>query len=963
MDKGIILLILNIVLALFLILGFVFGLLKGVKKSGFRIGMFFVAVILAGVLTPLISKLIMQIQITYEGQLMSLSDVIISLINSSPEIADITSSSPSLLKIFQNLPFMIGNIFTFVILLYLINLISWILYLILSSVIFKKNNSLDEKGNIQKSDKKKYRLLGGLIGTIQALILAFLTFLPLSGFVGIITDLSNQTVVQAETQQNTEYSATAKLLNENIPEELKIIIEAYDSSIISSISGVFGLDDAVFNAVSTVKVNDKNISLRDEVINISKVYDNVSYILDLDFSSFECLYDIDFDKLITAVDFIFNSNILKTVLPELIDYGFNMLLEEDNIINNANYKNLIESAQLEINYNNDVVNNLKNEILSVLRTAKVIVSNHILDFVPLDGGEFTTDDISEIIKILSKDNKAVFNAIIDNIFNSRLLNKGVIFALNLGIDYGNQELINLTGDQELDLGNIDIKNSEYDLKKAEVKSLLSSVINIINEIIKVDVKDIKNNALNVFEYDLESLVINVGTMMNAIQNMNVFNNTGIYNKILDALNKTEYNKYIDFEILKGSNIWINETNLVAQSISNLKSSSVISYIDKNDDGYYVTKDNLDKILENLIVISEINGQNKTKMRQIVEPIYNTASFKKIINIGIEQLNVLINDVGKHIDENVELGELNNKNIYNELEKENILSFLDNTIIYLKSLDFNTIQEEPFITFLESNLAQLGSCIDSLRSTTLFDDVVIENNTQKGVLTNLIEALNNTEYSQYINFNCLLDKEFKFNIEFENLHNAIQKLLQKEINNGTNTVNIIDYLSDNGEWSVVLESITSDDLNDIVTPLLNSEIFKPLATIMVNKVNDQIKELVGEYGGVITTVIENLGDEEISQVIEVLSSVTDIIPEITKPDFTVMGLLKSENSEQLSEFLTKLQDNANDDGVFKQTYDAMIEYLKNDEDIGADLLEEINKTQEGASNINWVEFIEKMKNKG
>ena len=173
MDKGTILLILNGVFALFLVLGFLFGL-KGIKKSGLRLGFFFVAAILAFIFTPMISKAIMQINITYQGSSMVIQDVLLTLIKSSPEIAEITASSTALEQLFVNFPLMIGNVVVFVVLFYVLNLVSWIIYMIIASAVFKKDKEV-----IKETGKKpkKFRLLGGLVGAVQALILVCLTFL------------------------------------------------------------------------------------------------------------------------------------------------------------------------------------------------------------------------------------------------------------------------------------------------------------------------------------------------------------------------------------------------------------------------------------------------------------------------------------------------------------------------------------------------------------------------------------------------------------------------------------------------------------------------------------------------------------------------------------------------------------------------------------------------------------------
>ena len=745
MEKGTIILIVNLVFALFLVLGFLGGFVKGIKKSGLRLGLFVVGIIISAIISPYISKMIMQINVTYQGQMMSLSDVILSMINSSEQVAEMTAASPTLKTFIENVPLMVGNVVTFVILCYIISLITWIIYKIIASACFKSDKSYKQE-NVKAP--KKYRLLGGAVGIVQGLILAFLTFLPISGITNIINDVSAQSeAVQAETTETqTELSPSAKLINDILPKEVRVYFDAYSQSMVSKVSGVFGTDNAVFNAVSSVSVNNVKISLRDEVINLAKVYDNVAFLLDIDFSNIEVIKTLDYDKLIGAIDYIFNSNILKTVLPELSDFAFSKILESEQIVNNQNYKDLVETVQKVLKEDQGVVNNLKNDLIAILNTAKTLASSNILEYIPFDGSEITTENVSNILTILSNDNKAVFDDIIENIFNSKILNRGVIFALNLGLDYVETMLEDLTQNDNLNIGRIDIKNTDLNLKKAEVKSFSSSLINILNKMITVDYEAIENDYRLIFDMELPYIATNVGSMMSAVQNMTVFNSTNIYDNVIDALKNTSYNNYIDFEVLKNDNIWVNEMSILSDVITKVQQSNVVSYVDKNGQSYTVSNGNITKILNNLTELNEVNGQNKTKIRQIIEPLYTSQALKKLINVGLTNLNDIINDLGKKIGNDVVLGEMNFDNLYQEKEKENLLSFVDNVAFYVKTLDTDKVINDPFITILNSNLAQLGSCMDSLKGTSLFADVTVDNNVQKGIYTNLIEALENTKFS-------------------------------------------------------------------------------------------------------------------------------------------------------------------------------------------------------------------------
>lgn len=958
MDATMVLLILNILFALFLVLGFLFGFMKGLKKSALRLAFFFVSIIIAAIITPYISRLILDIQITYEGSLTSIEDIILSAINnSSAEVSEVMAASPTLSALVENMPVMLVNLVSFVLLCYVLNLVGWVIYLVIASTFFKKNKAkVDETGKKVKS--KQWRIFGGLVGAAQGLILAFLTFLPLSGIVGMYNDLSTAQAVYADEGTSLNLSLSAQFINENVPDDVEVYLDAYSDSAIAKVSGVLGLDDAVFNQVASVTVNNTKISLRNEVVNIASVYDNVGFLTDVDFSSFDAFKTLDYDRLSTAVDYIFNSKLLTTALPELVDYGFDKLLEMDEVQSEPQYIELIEAVRNVLNSDDGVTQNLKNDISAVISTAKIMADNKIFDQIPSDG-QVTESNIEQILHIVSKDNKKVFDQIIDNIFNSKILNKAVIFGLNMGIDALEDELKTLTNNQALTISNIDIKNDQMTLKKGEVKSLLSSAINIANDVIGEDLNSIKDNFLTVFDLDLENIVTNAGSMMNALQNMNVFSSTGIYDQIVTALESTEYNKYVDFEIFKGDNVWLNETSTLSNVISNIRKSQVVSYIEKGIDGnYYIADENFSKMFQNLVSTTEINGETKTLIRQIVEPIYNSSAFSKLIRVGFENLSGVINDFGDMLKEGAQLGEINYDALYKESEKENLFAFVDNVATYLRDIDFSQFKENIFEQILSSNLTQFGRCIDSIRASSIFGDIQKDGTVVNGIYTNLIDTLADTELNQFIDFNCFKDQTFSFSTEFATLQPVIDLMHEKTIVYESENYNLISYILKVGNLENILDQVTSDDVSNIFRPLMNSRVFRPVGVLVVNSVNAQIKEYVGDLGVDIPVDLDNLTDEQVEEVVDVLASVTDIASDIMNST-SISDLATGENSESLAGLLEKLEDSANSQGVFEGAYNAIRDYIKQDETIGAYVTEVIDKnTTDG--DVDWHSVITSVK---
>ncbi len=959
MDTGMILLILNILFALFLVLGFLFGFIKGLKKSALRIAFFLVSIIIAGVITPFISRLILNIQITYNGELTSIEDIILSYINSSAQVSEITQASPTFLSLIENMPVMLVNLLSFVVLTYLVNLVGWVLYMVIACVFFKDKKVVDETGKKVKPKQKKWRILGGLVGAVQGLTLAFLTFLPLSGLAGLYTDISTSTqVVEADEGQDSNLSLSAQFLNENVPQEVKDYIKVYNDSAIAKFSGAIGLDDAIFNQVASVRVNNTKISLRDEVLNIANVYDNVGFLVDVDFSSFDTLKTLNYNSLLRAVDYIFNSKLLTTALPELVDYGFDKVLQMDEVQKDQSYVELIEVVRDELKKDEGVNENLKNDVVAVISTAKIMADEGIFEQIPTNE-EITNQNISNILDILSANNKEVFNQIIDNIFNSKILNKAVIFGLNYGVDMLEDELKTLTQDDTLTLSNISLRDENMTLKKGEVSSLLSSAINIFKDVLEEDLNAINDNYLLVFDFNLEDIITNIGSMMNALQKMNVFNQTGIYDQIVTALGETEYNNYIDFEIFKGDNVWLNETQSLAKVVSNIRKSQAISYIQKGTDGnYYIKDENVTKLFKNLIATTEVQGENKTLIRQIIEPIYNSDALKKLIKVAFENLNGVINDLGDMLKEGTVLGDINYDSLYVETEKENFFAFVDNISSYLSTLDLVKFKENTFEEILSSNLSLFGSCIDSIRASSIFGDIKAEQGTIKGIYTNLIDTLMQTKLNQFMDFNCFKDETFSFSAEFAELQPVIDLMLEKQIVDGDTTYNLISYILEVGNLENMLDQITAEDVTNIFTPLMNNKIFRPVGVLVVNSINAQIKDYVGNLGVDIPVDLDNLTDDEIQDVVNVLGAVTEIASDIMNSS-SISDIVNGESAESLAGLLDTLEDSAKNQGVFESAYNAMLDYVQADSEVGSLIEEQIaNNTQDG--DIDWLGVINGVK---
>ena len=330
----------------------------------------------------------------------------------------------------------------------------------------------------------------------------------------------------------------------------------------------------------------------------------------------------------------------------------------------------------------------------------------------------------------------------------------------------------------------------------------------------------------------------------------------------------------------------------------------------------------------------------------------------MIRVAFENLNVVINDFGDMLKENTVLGDINYDALYEESEKENLFAFVDNIAKYASTLDIVQFKENTFEEILSSNLSLFGSCIDSIRASSIFGDIQTEDGTINGIYTNLIDTLSTTELNKFMDFNCFKDEQFSFSVEFANLQPVIDRMLEKQIVDNGQTYNLISYILEVGNLENMLDQITSDDVTTIFTPLMNNRVFRPIGVLVVNSVNAQIKDYVGDLGIDIPVDLEDLTEEQVSEVVEVLGAVTEIAGDIMN-SASISDIVNGDNAEDLANLLETLEDSSNSQGVFEGAYDAMLNFVQSDSEIGSLVSEQIEQnTQDG--DIDWLGVINAVK---
>lgn len=938
---------LTVLLLVTIVYGFLGGLIKGLKKSTLRFFVLLVFIALAVLLTSTVSKSLLNAQVTINGATMSISKFITDFVTENEVIADLYNSSPNLAQFVNSLPLIVLNLVVFSVLVLIGNLLSYIVYLILAKILFKKKKETNSKLNYKKElvlpgeKEKKHRLLGGVVGCIQALTLMFVTLIPISGIMSTISDLSNSTSANVAYAQ-TEMTPTSKLINENLPKEVLDVVNVYESSFIGKVASVGNLDNLCFDTITTIKVGENKIAIRRELNYVATIYDNVAFLVEFDFKNGN-LEDLDFDKIEKAIDALFNSGILQSLLPEVAEWAVNDITSENPTIKMEVSDYVLEIYRLfadELNSSNDKFLTLKTNIYSIFNVAKSTCESGIADILLAE-----KIDYNKLYDVLTHEDREVLETILDNLLNVNLLKRVVVNEFNKGIDQLEVEYQTTIGD---------ISYDNVDWNQSRLKEIVFSALDIydnLKETLSQDVVDkIEKEPYLVLNADVELICKKLNYIFTKLSETSLLtdeNNNSLYPNLLDALDKSEINEYVDITVFKDKANIDSEFNNLSKALVAIKDSQLVNNISLN-----MTNDDYTQILKKL---AKKDVEGNTYLNKTLKPVLNTKAFKKSLILGLEELNKLIDDSEKDLGENVDLGKIQVSALDSEVEKENILAFFENLVIYASELNLDNLEQDWFDEIITSNLSMLGLALDSLGSSQLFAGYIENGIAHDGIYVSLIKALaNNEDINQFADFSKALEDDFSWNYELDKIQIAITTMNNIKVNIDGQEKTLIEAINDGDDLTTAFESISTDndDIDNMIYPLTQSKLMSKNIILFVNTLNESMNDILDANIEKLPSDTSFEGQEE--DIVNIVKSFIDLY-KLAKDGLTTEKIESS--YQELGTTLNLLQKNAlceEYEGVFEQTYDAVIEYLKQSE--YGDKIEILLDNYTDRKNVDWVELL-------
>ncbi len=987
-----------------LIVGFFVGLKRGLVKSSVRLGVLVVLLIVAGLITMPISNAISQIDISSlnwvvgEKVATTIPEGLRELILSNEQFAAAAEKMPSLLELANVLPAAIISIAVFFVLVPIMLLLSYIVYVILAKFALPEGRLERQAKKLQKEAKKnkienapaspkqpnpiptkkknKRKWLGAAVGTLCGFVFIFALMLPITSLTSTISDIAAQpTAVEAETEEKNFLSeSSSDLIRYYIGDEVISYIDGYSQSVAGKILTLGGLDNAIFDSITSVKINNEKFAFRNDIYNAAKAYDDFVFLVD--FVGKEGTYKtIDFKKVDEIIDRLFDTGLFKAFAPELIPYAVDYLRDLEA------FKNFEYNAEISLILDG-VVSNLSDAGAEYIKTLRADFSNLIeigqsackVGLVDdLVGGK---RNLSTIVKSLQAENYMLLNSLTKNLVESPsfkvVITKGATAAFGV---------VEKKLNSEVQLGEVDGGKIEWESLEPELNTFLKNAVDAYLILDKYDFEKISENpkliTSNEFEtVDFEALINILGKELNILKNSNLIKNQDVnaYNEIASYMETNEKtSNYFDAKTLKEVN-WESEFANLKTSLVALKESGALNYALTIEDF------NIDDFL---VLLSKEDTNHNTYAKLSIKPILDSKLSTKPIKHFLEKFNEQISTLKERFGEEIVEINLSAYNGLSENDKEEFANSFELATILSAKIGLMNFKDQTFETIFKLN-DYSSSTVNSTYLTNFLTHVAKIEITRETYKSLFIAAGNNEKYNTYLSLGNAAKDDFDWNAEFEKINRILTVLKKEKDGNSIKTIlfpnNKLETIEINEETLSKMFNVLSSPLIEtmpenscmkvLVVSLYDSSLLKQSLVYLINTLNSRVCEQISSTEKTFTVGkinLENLTENQKLQIVNVFDSITKAFNILTKTDFS-LDTLTDEEIVKVGTFLNTLKENAynyvngspsvncqlsedetsvKNGGGFASLYIAMIDYAKQTYEFSGNI---------SYGEIEWISFL-------
>lgn len=525
-------LILNLLFVLILVIGFLLGIWRGLKKSAVSAAFSVVGVIVAFFVTPLITNAILGISINVDGTQVTLNQYIIDQLRSNPDIANLLANTPSFENFIANVPSAVANTVIFIVVTFLVELVLYVPYRIIASVCLK------QKG------QKKYRWWGGAVGLVKAFVVAIFVFMPLSSLAGTATQIDERedifvaesvtdasTLAQDEPQEGEEGQESGSLLSTVLPVEFVDVVYSIDNSAFGVLGGLVGLDNAMFDYLSKVDMENGNVYIRQELVNYFDAYNIFTQISnEMQKENGKSLTQLNFEKIDKVIEGVLNGGLYRSVAVEvltevIVDYQNYSFMQNETFVE---YYPLFDSVGLSLKTNlsqniEGAIQYFSNDIKEVYSAFKTLATNGVLDQMRNLSEEESILDI-----LTTKENVESLTIVVDDLFSMNMVRDGVTFVANKMLS----SLIE--GVDEIAVDVKDWTEEKWDQLSSDISSVFEKAVKVIDQVEISQVLEDPTSILQDKQLNISSLLSNLGGLIDGVRSIELFKNAE-GNSILDQM--------------------------------------------------------------------------------------------------------------------------------------------------------------------------------------------------------------------------------------------------------------------------------------------------------------------------------------------------------------------------------------------------------------------------------------------
>jgi len=368
----------------------------------------------------------------------------------------------------------------------------------------KSTSTVTIEKPVKPRKPKKHRLWGMLAGSVVGIFLCGVMLMPFAGIMNIINEI-NETPATLIDENNTEDGLITALIKQNADslnfdllgeqvnaETILYLLDNYNNgigNIFFTYTGAKTISNVTFNELSSTKIGDVKVYLKDDLVSIVEVASQVVTLknsLD-DTSNGYTVSNLNsiFNKTENLLDSAFSIQLIRgigdRVLPILEDFVDSYIDGTDSSDSNKQfYKEVISAILTNISNNSNAIDSIKEDLLQVIEVARSLNT------------PFTLDETKSILTSLLNDNfeedKFVLLAhlvenkeSITNIFNSTLSTRIVSSILPYGVYYLTNYLSDL---YDFSLGNAITLEDFKELESIEttLTSIIGEMLNLLDSI-------------------------------------------------------------------------------------------------------------------------------------------------------------------------------------------------------------------------------------------------------------------------------------------------------------------------------------------------------------------------------------------------------------------------------------------------------------------------------------------------